>query len=88
MKKPIFVLGIAIFAVLTGCDNDNGVSNGDTICGITSKRIYANDVLGTIGPYSDYEAEFIAATGCTSRMGCTESMEIKEEICIDNITVK
>ena len=87
MKKFIFVLGIATFAFLTGCSSDNGISDGDTICGITSKRIYAKDVYG-IGPYSDYEAEFEAATGCVSTIGCTGFIEIKEEICIDNITVK
>lgn len=87
MKKLTFVLGIATFAFLTGCDNGNGISDGDTICGITSKRIYASDVYGT-GNYSGRRNEFEAATGCTGAFGCDKAMEIKEEICIDNITVK
>ena len=48
MKKLTFVLGIATFAFLTGCSSDNGISDGDTICGITTKRIYAEDVYGTL----------------------------------------
>lgn len=87
MKKLTFVLGIATFAFLTGCSSDNGISDGDTICGITTKRIYADDVYGT-GHYSDYKAEFEATTGCVSVLNCTGFIEIKEEICIDNITVK
>ena len=87
MKRFIFVLGIATFAFLTGCSNDNGISDGDTICGITSKRIGVSDVYGT-GYYSDLKDEFEATTGCTSALSCTKTIEIREEICIDNITVK
>lgn len=83
MKKAI-LLAIPCLMFL-GCGEN--VASGDSICGTTEKRIYADDVYGS-GAYRDRRAEFESATGCTGSIGCTGSMVIREEVCLDDIEVK
>lgn len=71
--------------IVFGC-GDNAV-DGNTICGKMEKRLFADDVYGT-GYYSERRQEFEEATGCTTVFGCTESMVIREEVCLDDIEVR
>ncbi|WP_295685222.1 hypothetical protein [uncultured Fibrobacter sp.] len=84
MKKMIFTAALAAIA-LAGCGET--VTGGDTICGMTDKTLDATDVFG-MGKYSDRKDEFVKKTGCTSALNCTETMTIREKICIDDIEVE
>lgn len=84
MKKKIIALAFAILA-LAGCGES--VTGGDTICGKMERTLYANDVFGT-GAYKEYLDEFMKKTGCQNPLNCTESMTIKEDVCLEDIEVK
>ena len=84
MSKKIIALAFAVFA-LAGCGES--VTGGDTICGKMERTLYANDVFGT-GVYKEYLDEFMKTTGCQNALGCTESMTIKEDVCLEDIEVK
>lgn len=84
MSKIHLIVAFTAIA-LTGCGES--VTSGDTICGTTEKTLDASDVFGT-GRYRDRMEEFKKKTGCTSSINCTETMTIREEICIDDIEVK
>lgn len=83
MKKCI-LLAIPCLIFL-GCGEN--VVSGDSICGIMEKRIEASDVYGT-GYYADRREEFERVTGCTNALGCSGSMFIREEVCLEDIEVK
>ncbi|MBO4712568.1 MAG: hypothetical protein J5615_01580 [Fibrobacter sp.] len=84
MSKKIIALAFAVLA-LAGCGES--VTGGDTICGMMDRKLYADDVFGT-GPYKEYQDEFLKKTGCQSALNCTESMTIKEDVCLEDIEVK
>ena len=84
MKKLILIIGMVATAVLTGCGADNGLSAGDTICGLSAKRLYADE----LNQYPQYKEQFKAETGCVNLSACSKYIVIKEETCIENIDVK
>lgn len=85
MSKKIIVLAFAVFA-LAGCGES--VTGGDTICGKMERTLYATDVFGTGAYKEEYQDEFMKKTGCKSALNCTESITIKEDVCLEDIEVK
>ena len=84
MSKKIIALTFAVLA-LAGCGES--VTGGDTVCGYVDRTLDASDVFGT-GNYKDYLDEFMKTTGCQNVIGCTETMTIKERVCLEDIEVK
>ena len=80
MKKASIITGIAAM-VLIGCGTDNGIGAGDTICGMTTKKLIAEELKY----YPQHEERFWAETGCLTVQNCKQYILIKEETCIEDV---
>ena len=80
MKKGIMIMGIAATGLI-GCGTDNGIVAGDTICGMATKKLFAEEVKY----YPQYEERFWAETGCLTTQNCKTYILIKEETCIEDV---